>query len=136
MMAEIKATLLSLTFSISPAAITCGPGLLAGFDAALVSVAGDILGCDFDAILDTGLSFPTLPPPSDSRSIGRIVTRMASSWLRPPNETGYANAAACKNKERTKKETNLMIVADGPQPNWGKDWETLLSSPERPVIMR
>jgi hypothetical protein len=45
---------------------------------------------------------------------------MNSAWLRPPIETGCTNMVACKNKEMTKKETNLMIVADWPQPNGGE----------------
>jgi hypothetical protein len=118
--AAINAALLSLTCSISGAEITCGSGLPASFDAVLVSTAGGVRGGDFATVLDMGLPFPPPPPPGDSCSIGRTVTRMVSPSLGPPKETGYANAAACKNTESTKKETNLMIVTDWPQPNWGK----------------
>jgi hypothetical protein len=46
-----------------------------------------------------------------------------SSSTRPRSlkETGYANAAACKARDRTKKETNRMMPLFGLNKYCGKD---------------
>jgi hypothetical protein len=76
-------------------------------------------------------SAPLLGSVADSS--GKIVTVMARSVARPFNETGTRNAAAWRIKDSEKNSASFIRARYWPLKNDGKDYETFLSSPERPV---
>jgi hypothetical protein len=79
LIAEIKATLLSLIVSTSAAATVRCSGLFStGFTfMSSAAVVRAVMG-DTDLAFEAGLPWPP-PPPIDPGSSGKIVTRMASA---------------------------------------------------------